>query len=389
MSEGPAPSRRLPAHLASLTGLRAVAVAWVFCFHVTGEGGTPLLRSGSLGVNLFFVLSGFLITAILVAGIEDRGLRYGAFLARRALRLVPALVLLVLVVASVATLTNTAGSEQTTAAVPFVMTYTSNIALLTVAPNLGMFSHTWSLALEEQFYLCWPLLLGLLVARTSRATTVKVVTALAVLAATARALVAVTGRSGLSLQADTLLIGCLAGLAFCWGPASLTAGRFTGRLLAVAWATTSVVLVFVPHTAPVLPLVGYPAFSLTAALSLLRLAHRHSGTIVPRALSSSVVVYVGTISYGIYLWHLPVLDIVRDRGLSEVASAFVALAITLAVAALSYHFWERPFLRVKDRLADRVPLPKASEAAAGPVGLGARMDEGEARRFLGFKDSAG
>jgi peptidoglycan/LPS O-acetylase OafA/YrhL len=352
MTETSAPPRRLPRNLGALDGLRAVAVAAVIGFHLT-LNGRPLMPSGSLGVNLFFVLSGFLITTLLVRNISDHGLRYGNFLTRRVLRLAPALITMVGVVVLVLAATDSPHLSSSLHALPFALTYTSNIAMLTVQPNLGWLSHTWSLALEQQFYIVWPLLLSFLLQRTSRRTCCVVVTVLAAVFALVRVGVALSGRSGLSLQGDTLLVGCLAGLAFCWSGPRLMGYLPGAGLLAAGWAAAAVTATFVNHSDLLMPTIGYLAFSTLSAMTLLRLTLTPASSIAERALRNPVVRYLGVISYGIYLWHLPVVDFLREVGSPDMMVILIGPTASIALATASYNLVERPFLRVKDRLADR------------------------------------
>lgn len=353
----PDPSpRRLPQHLAALDGLRAVAVTAVIAFHLTSNG-KPLLSSGSLGVNLFFVLSGFLITTILVGGITDHGLRYGTFLTRRALRLVPALVAMVAVVVVVMTLTDAPSSADSARALPFVLTYTSNLSMLTITPRMGLFAHTWSLALEEQFYLLWPLALALLLRKCTRRTALAVVLAAAIFFAGVRAAVALTGRTGVSLQADTLLVGCLAALVFCWATPETLARLPRGGVLGAGWVAVGLAAALVPHDSTALLTVGYPTFAVLVALTLIHLAARPGGRFATIALAGRPVAYLGLISYGVYLWHLPVMVLLSDAGVTGPASYIAVPAVTLPVAALSYHLLERRFLQIKERLAESTRAP--------------------------------
>ena len=164
MTQTPARGRRaeIP-HLGALDGLRGIAVLAVILYH----GGVPWLAGGFLGVEVFFVLSGFLITSLLISEWLDRGkIALGAFWARRARRLLPALVVLVAVIGLYYT---TAGSAK---AVPGLLGdgfaalfYYSNwhqiatgASYFAASGPVSPFQHTWSLGIEEQFYALWPLL---------------------------------------------------------------------------------------------------------------------------------------------------------------------------------------------------------------------------------------
>src|ERR1044071_207656 len=158
-------------HRRSLDGVRGVAVLAVLAVHTNHLGGASLLPGGSLGVDIFFVLSGFLITGLLIEEWSRSGsISLADFYRRRALRLVPALALMLLTLACVsAAVLSAPEAEQTLRALPTAFLYLTDFAIsLDGRAALGALRHTWSLAVEEQFYLLWPpLLLVALRARLS------------------------------------------------------------------------------------------------------------------------------------------------------------------------------------------------------------------------------
>ena len=149
----------------ALDGLRGVAILAVLAVHTSHLFGWSMLKGGSIGVDIFFVLSGFLITSILLNEWNNKGsISLRKFYLRRCLRLVPALLLLVVVVHLTANfLLSPEEAAQTRFATPFALVYATDF-VIAFAPNiqLGALKHTWSLAMEEQFYLLWPPLLILL-----------------------------------------------------------------------------------------------------------------------------------------------------------------------------------------------------------------------------------
>ncbi|HEV7535564.1 MAG TPA: acyltransferase, partial [Acidimicrobiia bacterium] len=166
----PAPVERRQrfGHVRPLDGLRAVAVLLVLGYHA----GVPGFVGGRAGVDMFFVLSGFLITSLLLD--EHRltgGIRLGAFYARRALRLYPALLVAVTGALTLAFLkmpvfhASAASLRDTLHGIPFTLFYTMNVARATGWTNGGLLGHAWSLAIEEQFYLVWPVAVILLFRR--------------------------------------------------------------------------------------------------------------------------------------------------------------------------------------------------------------------------------
>ena len=206
-------------YVPALDGLRALAVMLVLAAHL----GIPFMHGGVIGVDLFFVLSGFLITGLLLEEQERNGqIHYPAFYARRALRLFPALVLLLPLVGIAAHLSpeiDKATGDLTTGGIPWVLLYLANWPRAT-GTQLGLFGHTWSLAIEEQFYLLWPAALFLLVRkRTDYPRALVVSLSVAALVAVHRAVEWLQGAgidrvaNGTDMRADALLIGCATALA--------------------------------------------------------------------------------------------------------------------------------------------------------------------------------
>src|ERR1700677_2490575 len=199
----------------ALDGLRAFAVLTVMAAHLNDP---TLFPGGGLGVDVFFVISGFLITSILLGEQDKRGrVGFGAFYARRALRLFPALVVVLAVVAVVcATDSHIFLAHETLAGIPWIVLYAGNwLRAFSHAASLGVLGHTWSLAVEEQFYLIWPVIFVFGIGRIGdrrRAAALLVSAALAVMAY--RAVVLAHGWSinrvsnGSDTHCDGLLLGC-------------------------------------------------------------------------------------------------------------------------------------------------------------------------------------
>ena len=347
-------------HRRALDGLRGVAILAVVAFH----GEVPLARGGFLGVDAFFVLSGFLITSLLYEEWRRTGtIRLRAFYARRAFRLLPAL--FVLLVALFAYAMNIPWLDQRRrllAEIVFTLLYVANWAqALELVPSLDFLSHAWSLAIEEQFYLVWPL--GLLLVLRARLRPRHAI-ALLTLAILASALLRARLWHGVGsfprvffgsdTRADAPLIGCLLALALAWW--GLPVSR-VGRLLARATAAVaSVGLLALAMRASWLASYMYDGgFTLVAvavaAVILGALSAPHG--IVGRVLATSVLVGLGRISYGVYLWHWPVFLALRPEvvGWGAVPTAILRLTTTLAVAGVSFVCVERPFLRMKRRFS--------------------------------------
>lgn len=355
--------RRSADQVRSIDGLRAIAVLAVMGTHLDLQ----FAGGGVLGVDVFFVLSGFLITSLLLNEYSKSGeIWWRGFFARRALRLLPALW-----VVSAATLVMSALSRDALppevlrrngVAVPddlFVNTWKEvGSALLYVAnfPTwLGakdvFFGHAWSLSIEEQFYVLLPLLWWAVarIDRPSRRGTV--VLGLALILGVAR-VVGVVGPFGLiGYRVDALFLGV--------GVALTAADEHVSRRVrttasSVAPVALGIVVAIVVATAPDLGKVSGQALALAiagASAVLVTALWHGSGGPVSQFLALTPLVLVGRISYGLYLWHLPIIRRVGLMELSWPSPAIVALkvAVTFVASALCFVFVERPLLRLKDR----------------------------------------
>jgi peptidoglycan/LPS O-acetylase OafA/YrhL len=360
-----------------LDGLRGVAILLVLAFHL------GLMPGGSLGVDVFFVLSGFLITTLLVEEWQGCGsISLKHFYLRRVLRLFPAFVTLLLLCFFSSLLLNSAA--EVAAQRREILVAGCYIANWPQLHRTGMvlLGHTWSLSVEEQFYLLWPVLLyGMLRLRLSRRVMVSLVCAGVVASASLRLVLyrlhGGTGPEkaanilrlymGLDTRADALLVGCLIGLAAAWGllPRS---PRFT------YWAGWAAVL----STAAL----GYLAWNrcldhsqyyhgLFTGVALMTGSLLVRMLLVPHGagawlLQSRPLVGVGRISYGLYLYHIPILYWVQGGsprlGWTE---RLLAAGLTMAAALVSSVVIERPCLRLKDRLCHRAAKKSATAFVPG------------------------
>jgi peptidoglycan/LPS O-acetylase OafA/YrhL len=351
----------------ALDGLRAVSMVAVLAHH------SNWLSGGYLGVDVFFTLSGFLITALLTEEFARTGtIRLRLFYARRALRLLPALLVLLIVCAS--SLLATVPAEygplvlHEAAAVLF---YVANWAWVINLP-LGVFSHTWSLGIEEQFYLLWPcaLLAMLLVASPRRACAMTLALAGAGVA-WRYALVQAGARfehvqRGLDAHGDPLLIGCALSLG-------LTAGlRLPGRSTLAALAGVCVLAGLLAFSTWPDSYLHHHVTSVAAVAVSLIIAHVVSApdSALTRLLAVAPLVRIGRISYGVYLWHFPVFflfGLVTAPGAAATTSwqsAAAAWAVSFCAAGVSYAVVERPALALKRTLQ---PLRRAPISPRGSV----------------------
>ena len=343
----------------ALDGLRGVAILAVLGHHVgvlllPDSWGPNVLPAGFLGVDLFFVLSGFLITTLLLERVAEPS-RIRRFYLRRALRLFPAVGALLAVCATVALLAGI-GLTRVVNTVVVVATYTTNWATLQGVTVLPQLTHLWSLAVEEQFYLLWPALLwGLLALGLPRRSLLAVALVLALASASWRALLWERGDLGVQLyfRSDTRADGLLIGAALALIPLSRLQALPRRPMLASAVAGAVMLAVAAQGlelTSPALYLGGFTAVALAgAALILAALGDGPAA----RLLAAPWIVSVGLASYTLYLWHFPVFMVVRDQ-LAEIpwpVRVLVGLLATAVATGLSRRLIERPTLALKARLS--------------------------------------
>ncbi len=346
-------------HVDALDGLRGMAVAGVLLFH----GGH--LTGGYLGVDLFFVLSGFLITSLLlVEGRETEHVALGSFWARRARRLLPALGGLIvgvavycLVFAQASELSRIRGDAFATVGYVAnwhsIATGTDYWALFQTPSPL---EHTWSLAIEEQFYLVWPLVfVGLLAWWKRRTPQAVLVVALVGAAASTALMLALYDHSdpsrvyyGTDTRATGILLGAaLAAVLAMRGPARNHAARVGLEIagwvgvvvLALAWTRLD-------GQSDTLYQGGFLVCGVAAILVIATVMHPERMAL-GTALSFRPLCLLGIISYGLYLWHWPV-DLVLDAdrtGITGWPLFFVQTAVAVGIAAVSYRWLERPIRR--------------------------------------------
>jgi peptidoglycan/LPS O-acetylase OafA/YrhL len=372
----------------ALDGLRGLAVLAVVAYHL-GVPWAP--RGGAVGVTLFFSLSGYLITSLLLTEIDrsDRVL-LGRFYARRALRLFPALLLVVAAVAGYALTAAPAGTaEQNLGALPWVLLYLGNwYRAFEGFGSLGFLDHTWTLSVEEQFYLLWPpvVLALLLTARGARRWRRRLLAAAlvgSVAPLVVRLLVwdgvdasAARVLNGTDTAADPLMMGCALAIAISLRGGLQAAGAARLRR-GLVWGFWPAAALLVADATLRLDLQRpeLVAVSLLWGPTLLGLA---STAVVGWTVLRSPVVLgwrplraVGLVSYGVYLWHYPVIRLLEVEGGGPLSGPeqVLATALSLALAALSYVVVERPLLRLKRRFppGERRPEPPAEDRDAAPL----------------------
>ncbi len=368
-----------------LDGLRALAVAAVLIFHLRPE----TLPGGFLGVDVFFVVSGFLITTLLLRELATGRVDLARFWLRRARRLLPAVAAVVLVCVPAAWLVSSDLLVGIGRQVGGALTFTTNWLEIgagtsyfdTTAPQV--FAHFWSLAVEEQFYLLWPLLLVALVAATATARTrARIALAAAVVSAAAMAVLHTPGEDatrvyyGTDTHAFSLLVGVA--LAFWWS-------QPRGFLRSASWQRWRDPAAFGALAVLVLLMLGlHESTSLTFRGGIL-LAALLSAVLIAAILGPPGIFqgllrlppmeWVGQRSYGIYLWHWPVIVLLtlavptgHDSSGHWILRG-VAVVLTLLVAGASYRWLETPvrthgfrgaLRRVRRHLGSPIPARRTS-----------------------------
>jgi peptidoglycan/LPS O-acetylase OafA/YrhL len=345
--------------IAVLDGLRALGIALVIAQHA------GLLAGGGFGVSVFFVLSGFLITSILLRPntLNRRGLL--RFYARRLMRLYPPLLALCAFCAVFALLVLDAHARHyLLAEVGTSVTYSTDFYLGhgRFTSFYGYLGHTWSLAIEEQFYLVWPLLL-MLILRMSPSLRARIlcVLLLALAVTVWRAHVAAEGLAvqvGLSLdtQGDGLLVGCALAMAL---PAIRDWLARHPRLLdsAAVCAVAAILVIGVTNGKGIPWRLAYPLVTFSTAALICRLivpTPTPSGRLLAWFFAAPPVVFIGRISYSLYLWHPVIFDIAkRNLGLvsrrDQLLASPLLLILIVATSWASYRWIEQPARRLNDR----------------------------------------
>ncbi|HTK58055.1 MAG TPA: acyltransferase [Sphingomicrobium sp.] len=314
-SEPPSSARR---YVPELDGLRAIAVLLVILFHSNPDGP---FEGGWIGCDIFFVLSAFLITSILVEEREKTGrIRYGQFYWRRCIRLFPALIVFLAAYVAVAPIFLPGYPHLRDALIAGF--YLSNFAIV-IAHIPVMITHTWSLAAEEQFYLIWPATL-ILIARVKRPVLIlgAVWLGLTVLRFTTDDWVA--RYYGPATHGTGLVLGAI--LYFL-----VREGRLSIRPIhaAAAFGLLAALSMYAQIGAPEL------AITVTELIAALIIGAIVSNPGSMRFLATRYLVGLGKISYGLYLWHYPISRIVRGVG-SYWAEFTLTFSLSLALACLSY-----------------------------------------------------
>lgn len=352
-------------YLPGLDGLRAIAIIGVLLYHA----GIDWVPGGFLGVDVFFVLSGFLITSLILEEYDRAGrIDFRRFYIRRARRLLPAVFILLIAVGIAVLLfyrdALSAFREDALATLLYLNNWWYIAVDQSYFESIGrppLLKHLWSLSVEEQFYLIWPAVALLLVRRGGRPLVRRVAIFLAIASTAWMAYLAIRGGypvdadpSRAYFGTDSHIMGLLVGaaLATVWRPGRLSANIPSGaRALVTGIGVAMLVVIagfylFVGEFTPWLYRGGFLALAVFVAVLIA--AATHPASPLGAILGIGVLRYLGRRSYGIYLWHWPIFMVTRpgiDVPWSEPVTFAARLAITLAVAEISYRLVEMPIRR--------------------------------------------
>lgn len=343
-------------YIPALDGLRAFAIIAVILFHAE----IPGFRGGFIGVDLFFVLSGFLITSLLIEEYGKRGVvSLKNFYIRRILRLFPALILMlsVFVILNLIFVERSKASDNITDSL-IVLFYSANWTRALGFGRPDWLGHAWSLSIEEQFYLLWPVIFIILLKFVrNRSKLILFTAAIALGSLLVRWLLTYYGNppyrmfNGLDTRADGLLTGC-----------SLSIILHTNNFRDLLQRTESVRKYLLPLSVLLIILslflsswshklnmyIGFTAVNLSASVLIYSIVLNKAG-ILQRLLVLPAVVWIGKISYGLYLWHDTIFSVMAFYGFSKYEIFFWGTGLTFCAAVLSYYLIEQPFLKLKNK----------------------------------------
>lgn len=336
--------------IAGLDGLRALSVLAVFAHHT----GLTTVHGGFIGVDMFFVLSGFLITRLLSAEYDRHGrISFISFYMRRARRLYPALILFLIVVAvyCAALRPDINLAWEIGPAFSYIMNWVRAFGV----HDATMTGHTWSLAIEEQFYLVWPLIvLGLLRMKTAKPSIVVGVAVVAVagwrLYLEAKGVSAARIYCGFDTHSDGLLIGAFIALA----------PHAAVRQMARFWKLATVFLITSALSKELADFastgIGFLLVGLSAGAVIAKIV-TDQGSVLVGFLNDKILVGLGVVSYGFYLWHYAVIRVLLYSGYDQFGEFFgsfeyprlmmfaACLVGSLVPTLLSWYLLESPILK--------------------------------------------
>jgi len=352
-------------HIPAIDGLRALAVFAVVLYHL----GINWIPGGFLGVDLFFVISGYVITRLILDSIESaNGLDLREFYAARVRRLLPGLLVLIVVTSLLMAIFAPDSIRRFVSDLPFVLSGINNWHLVALHQDyfqaIGrppLLQHTWSLAVEFQFYLIWPIILLFIWRRFGKRVVRRAALLIATFSGTALFL--------FSLQADNATAGRISHIYF--GTDTHSLGLFLGSALAVSWIPRNLstnisqraqdfidgigvfgfigllcIFLFIDETNATLYQIAFPLAGLFGCATIISLVHPASR--FSPILSNKIFLWIGQRSYGIYLWHWVIFQVTRpgaDLTGSPLALNVARVLLVLILADISLRAIEIPIRR--------------------------------------------
>lgn len=362
--------RNLPAHVVALDGIRGVAVMLVFISHFhmilspdpSFREVTPwhfinrTFDAGFLGVDIFFVLSGFLITSLLLKErSSDQSGMLSRFYKRRALRLLPALYALLIVDFFVSRWENFPSDIQWRTTWHALLYLNNWNIVWNFGATQNDLGHLWSLAIEEQFYIVWPIVMITIAdLKIPPKIAVSLTALLAVIVTWHRLELWNSGVSWLFLyvRTDTRVDSLLIGASFAYVYRHY---RVPSKILNFLATSSFIGLIYIKYrfgSLPLHPFLFQGGFTVIALLAgTIILAAAEGAWFAKRVLTSRPLTIIGKVSYGLYLWHLPVFVVLGRHVTSGPKPLRLLIGIILAsvVTSLSWFLIEKPFLNLKDK----------------------------------------
>ena len=319
----------------------------------------PYFAGGGVGVDVFFVLSGFLITSLLLEEWRRTGrISLRKFYVRRVLRLIPALVVFLTFI-QLYSLAFFHGQRfwEMEKAIAAVVFYVGNWVRAFQLVDMGVLSHAWSLSIEEQFYLLWPLLLLLLLRTRRNDRWILGLLGLAICVIALRRASMWAGPAsaeriynGSDTRCDELLTGCGLGVLLHLVSFPLSRARSIVRYAFPPAGLLIVTVIVHPLAQQTMYTVGWPAIEVAVAIVILGLLLGTGGPL-QKLFESRPAVWIGRLSYGLYLWHFPIVGRAGGWHFLGPFRIVAGFALTFIAAALSYYLVELRFLRRKERFA--------------------------------------
>ena len=349
-------------YIPALDGIRGIAILLVMLFHV----GNPIFKGGFIGVDVFFVLSGFLITSLLLNEYDKNfniNLKY--FYARRILRLAPALLVLLITITLISIfILEYNQTKDNLYSVLITLFYSANWVRAFNLYDLGYLNHTWSLSIEEQFYIIWPfLLITLLRIIKSRKHVLNIVIFLSVASWILRIILQFKGYdadrlyNGLDTRADALLTGCVLSLILSSNLIDFRREKVSSCIKYLGMSAIISYILILLNISWSSKLYFYFLAFLIQILTAFLILHilLPGDNYLKKVLTNKPLVWIGSISYGLYLWHDPVYEMIRMQGYSLWTIALLGITITFAIASLSFYFIEKPILKLKSKFTTTLP----------------------------------